>query len=394
MTDRTHAAVRVVGRYVDGLDVSVYGEPRPSVFEALRKEKGALRASPHGLREFGSIAGVPGGDLVLTTEGSGWCHFVLKNPAIKRLELTNRGECPQLMVQYRARTLHEHNLEKVGAVCDSLASFFLKGDHKTRVRRFDLAVDFQCEGWEMPEVKDVIGSRTGWKVHGRAERPTGTTFGSGKGPLQVVIYNKSGQVKGSEAEWVARDAWARAKDYDEGLPVIRVELRFFRKVLRQFKRPDSATGQPRGVDTITDLNSSIGDLVGYVVGGGGRRAWIRVASPDTRNLKSERREAASWWQAITRALLEGAPETGRIRQRSSSSSPDLRRTHSTLVTLAVQIAAREKAVGEPPVSKPEEYLGPILLQHLPGWLAAKDFGSFEEAVNFEVKKRASNGEAP
>ncbi len=395
MTGKANGALSVLGRYVDGLHVSVFGEPCSSVFEDLRSEKGLLRASPRGLREFRCISGVPGGPLMLTTEGGSRYQFVLRNGAVSRLEVTSRGHLPKVMIQFRANILHDHDLKEVDAVVERIAGFFLEPGFEAKVSRFDLAVDFQAQGWEMPERKDIITRLEGRAHDEGPARLTGRTFGSKKGPLQVEIYDKTARIAKHPKEGWVRQEWAAREAYDEWLPVFRVEVRFFRNVLRQFKREDAVTGRLTGVDSVSDLNSGVGDLVRHVLGDADANgARFLVASPDTRKRRSDRRRAAPWWEEIVRAFVENLPGTGRVRRRSASSGPDLKRARSTALTALVQTAAWERARGPRLLPSPEKYLGPALLQHLPAWLEAKGFGSWGEAVDFEVKKLVSSGKVP
>ncbi|MDP9480379.1 MAG: hypothetical protein M3R38_32745, partial [Actinomycetota bacterium] len=78
------------------------------------------------------------------------------------------------------------------------------------------------------------------------------------------------------------EVWRDGGKY-EGGDVWRVECRFFRKMLRGYR-----------VDTVLDLRSGLGNLVRAVVGGAGVKAWLRVASANTRDRRPVRRPAAPW----------------------------------------------------------------------------------------------------
>jgi hypothetical protein len=254
-------------------------------------------------------------------------------------------------------------------------------------------VDFPYAGWKMPERKDVITPAKGTTHDVGPERITGRTFGTDKGPLQVSIYDKTREIKKHRKEWM-REVWAREEAYDESLAVARVEFRFRRELMRQFRCPDPVTGEVRSINTIADLRSSEGDLICYVVGGDGTRPWFRVASPDTRQRRSDRREAAVWWKEISRVFLEDLPKTGRIRQRRASSRRDLRRTRRTFIAYAIKAAA-QAAIHEPhPAGTAEDFLGPVAREWLDDSLEARDLGSWDEAVASEVKRSRISGRSP
>ncbi len=388
------APTNILGKYCDGLGVSINGRPRMPVFEKLMAEKRALRDSAHRLRDVGPVPGLPGGPLMLTREGGGGYHFVLQHAAIKRLELAGWRRSSPVMVQFRAKPLHDHDLKEIEGIVDKVASYFLEWGFEVLVRRVDLALDVQFPDGKMPERQDIITRLEGRTYDESPERITGMKFGSDKGPQQVVIYNKTRQIQLHGGGWIMAD-WATRATYDQGLDVHRIEIRLFRDALRKFKCEDPLTGQLRGIETVSDLFFSTGDLLQDVLGrDGGKGSKFRIASPDTRHLKRDRRKSGPQGERIRRAFLEDALHTGRIRTHTPSSSPSLKSARSTAVTSAVLTAAWEFALHGRPPQPPEEYLGPSLLQHLPQWLKRKGHGSWEQAVVLQAKTLLSSGQAP
>ena len=369
----TTPAGQVLCRYVDGLELSIYGEPRSQVFEKFRAEKGALRASPRGLKRFGSISGVPGGDLMLSTEGGSRYQFVLYNGAVSRLEATSRGVLPNVMVRFRAKTLYENNFEETNAIAEAIATFFLRPGFEVKVRRFDLAVDFQCEGWVWPAIEDVDTRAKKREVYYEGGAITGMTFSKRRGPLQIVIYDKRREVDvHDKKEWM-EGVWATSGAYNEQLPVIRLELRFSRALLKDF-----------GIETVIDLRNHVGDVVWYAVGG--QKPWFRVASPG-------RPETAPWWHHIRNACLQDLPRSGRIRVRSDSLGGDPKRARSNLATYAVQSAAWDKVQGRNPAPSLQQYLGSVSMHYLPGGPKDDVFEYFEQAVDSMASKLVASGKA-
>jgi hypothetical protein len=386
--------VNILGKYCDALEVTISGRPKMAAFKWLEDERRALRQSAHLLRDVGAVPDVPGGPLMLTRKGGGGYHFVLQSAAIKRLELSGWRRSSQVMVQFRATTLHEHDLTEVAVIVDKIASHFLEGSFEVLVRRVDIALDVQFPNGEMPERQDVITRLTGRVYDEGPDRVTGMRFGSDKGPIQIVIYNKTRQIKARGGGWIEAD-WATRDTYDEGVDVHRVEIRLFRKFLGQFKREDPLTGQLRGIDGIQDLVSSTGDPLGYVLGGeGGKGSTLRIASPDSRHLKPDRRKSSPQWEEVRRAFLENALHAGRGRMYAPSSSPSPKKDRGLAVSYAVRVAALECLPDGHPPKPPEEYLGPSLLQELPHWLKRNGHGSWEQAVVLQAKEFLSSGMVP
>ena len=246
----TDEATNILGKYVDGLEVSVTGRLRMAVLERLRNERRALRASAHRLRDVGPVPGLPGGPLMLTRKGGGGYHFVLQHAAIKHLELAGWRRSAQVLVQFRAKPLHEIPLEEVQVLVDKIASYFVEGAFEVLVSRFDVALDVQFPGGKLPERKDMITRLEGTTYDKSPERVTGMRFGSDRGPLQLALYNKTREIRvHPENGWI-RAHWATSASYDAGLDVHRVEIRFFREILQDFRREDPLTGEVRGIDTI------------------------------------------------------------------------------------------------------------------------------------------------
>jgi hypothetical protein len=78
--------ITALGKHVDALHLSLFGEPRRVAFERLKATKNARRVS-----ELGVIPGVPGGPLMLKPRGRGRHPFIIQNQAFE-LRLTD-GEC-------------------------------------------------------------------------------------------------------------------------------------------------------------------------------------------------------------------------------------------------------------------------------------------------------------
>jgi hypothetical protein len=67
-------AVSIVGQYVDGLQINIYGVPRQDAFNMLKAEK-----KPGTVSDLGVLSGVPGGPLKLRSNGRGRFPYVVEN---------------------------------------------------------------------------------------------------------------------------------------------------------------------------------------------------------------------------------------------------------------------------------------------------------------------------
>ncbi len=307
----------MLSKYVDALRVSIQGRLKDEIIEAL----GA--AKEEALREFGdgragdfAVPGLPGGPLRISPTARNKYEFILRNGAVY-LEVTSWANLPALIIQPMAYVFYQHDLGEVETMVDDIAAFFLEPGFEILVSSFHLAVDFQGEGFELPDARDVVTRARKRKVEGDGPEPNTMTFGRRNGALQVQIYDKTEELKKSGKGWM-RDVWREGGRYTEGLAAWRVEYRFSRKKLRELS-----------INTIADLRVGMGDLVQAVVGDGGAGPWIRIASPDTRGHGQDRRPAAPWWEDIKAASLDGIPATG-LLDEPSQREPDLGHTETML----------------------------------------------------------------
>ncbi len=377
------SSIVVLGKYCDALYVSVLGRLKPGVAEDLHDAKRSLTGCD-GMEETILVTPeLPGGPFRLRPHGRGRYGFVLDNAVLRRLEITEATNLPALLLQFDTRALYENDLEGLGAMVEDVAGSFLTPDFEVRVNRFDLAVDFQSEGWALPDRTDVVTRARKWALDGDSLKPNCATFGRRNETVQVQIYNKTEKLgKGGNA-WM-EEVWRDGGEY-EGGDVWRVECRFFRKMLRGY-----------GVDTVPDLRLGLGTLVRAVVGGAGVKPWLRVASANTRDRRSELRPAAPWWEEICQALLDGEPETGLPGDRGMK-KPDLDHTEAMLVAYVARWTALGGGEGFSSKTSLDDVLD-SLKDCITERLDSKGL-TFEEAVNRktgEVRATASpvTGEPP
>jgi len=247
----------VLGKYVDGLRVSIQGRLKDEIIGALGAAKEeALRRSRDGRAGDFAVPGLPVGPLRISPTARNKYEFILRNGAVY-LEVTSWANLPALIIQPMACVFYQHDLGEVEAMVDDIAAFFLEPGFEILVSSFHLAVDFQGEEFELPDARDVITRARKRKVEGDGPEPNTMTFGRRNGALQVQIYDKTEELGKSGKGWM-RDVWREGGRYTEGFAVWRVEYRFSRKKLREL-----------GINTIADLRVGMGDLVQAVVGDGG-----------------------------------------------------------------------------------------------------------------------------
>ena len=324
--------VIVLGKFVDALRASVGGLLDAELVGVLTGKRRDLDESGEGRARIGPVPGLPGGDFFLLPRSRGKYQFVLENEAVY-LEATTRPNLPALIVQFRSRVLYEHDLESLETIVDDIAGFFLLPGYSCKVSRFDLALDFQADGWELPDIEDgVTRARKKSLDEHKGTTPVCMTLGRRNGTLQVQIYNKTEELKESKKKWM-HQIYRENDRYDASLPVWRVELRFFGKLLREMD-----------VSTVADLSSGLGDLVRVVVGSEGVKPWVQITDPDHRDHRRDRRPAAPWWEEVSASLVEGMPTTGRVRVRGSR-NPSREHTLKMVLAYSKKLAAWEKTGG-------------------------------------------------
>lgn len=379
----------VLGKFADALYVSVKGRIRDHAHRLLSTRKSQLQLEGIDSAEVFVVPGLPGGPLRLQRSGERKYAWVLVNEVL-RLSATARGDLPSLWIEFLSHALYQYDLRELESIVDIVANAFLEGDSEVRVSRYDVAVDFQYREMRVPDYRDVVTRARTFNNHGSmGSGYNSVVFGKEWGSIQAEIYNKTTEIKQRSEKYWMYDAWKERGAYQEGFPVWRAELRFFRQVLREMKDGDHDSGE-NGIRTIADLRESLGDLMGYAVGGvGWRGSWIRVASPESRERRPDRRPPALWWEAIRPEFLKDELVTGRVRGRSGGEH-NSKHTLNMLLAYSGKYAAQEKGErSEVGVSLDECLLS--VKEDLMEILNAKG-QSWEEHVDnkeFQLRKKAA-----
>lgn len=327
---KEYTVLTTLGQYPDALYLSAKYELPENLRELLTAAKLKAQETEEGLVVLGAVKGLPGGPLYVKRHGRGKYQFILENADVYA-EITTWKNLPTVQIQFKAHMLYEFGL----SACEKLSyrllrSFGAPKGTEPKVTRFDLCTDFQpSSGWRPPEMPDVVTRARSRYVNFKGSKINAVTLGERSGALQVQIYNKSNEILVSGKTWMY-DVWRASGNYQEGVPVWRVEVRFFRLGLHQFD-----------INTVRELLASIGDLALYSVGSDA--PWVRVCEPETRhysdNNNSGRREPAEWWLVVIGAMRSGLSSSGRKRRR-----PRLGSSFARAVKMAGAYMAKASAI--------------------------------------------------
>jgi hypothetical protein len=303
MIQKENELTTILGRHIDALTVSVKFEFPACLKRILDAAKEQAREDDGGkMLLVDNMTGVPGGAWYIRAKGRATYQYVIENASFY-IELSVMGHLPSLVVQFKAATLYEYEPESYEVFVERLARYFIgpKLSCSHWVSRCDLAVDFQEPNFTLPEMADVITRARDRTVNYKGDRANTLTLGKRHGGLQAQIYNKSEELLTSDKAWMY-EVWRASEQYQEGYPVWRCEVRWFRQGLRSLE-----------VTTLGDLLASLGDLACLSVGESSG-SWLRIADPDSRHKESQDRGVASWWSAVQSALKSGLLASGRKRK--------------------------------------------------------------------------------
>lgn len=329
-------SVEVLSVNLDSLYLSIHGELNQFADSIIPAAKEQAQLDDEDLYQLPDLSGIPGGPFYVSRKGASRDYpYVLQNARF-RVNMTRRGGSrPTLTVQVKSDLLYEYDLPSVETAVHRLCQYLLEDAYRITVSRADIAVDFQDPSWRFPDMQDCNTRARSRFVHYEGKHVTGMTFGRHQGSMQVQIYRKSETLVGDNKQWM-REIWASSGNYDEELPVFRVEVRFYRELLRELKGPDGS------LCTISDLYSSLGDLADYAVCG--RKPFFRVVDELYRLTglsqgHSERQEDAPWWSTLKHAFKRLSGSQGRKRIND-----ELRYQYTKAVTRAAGALASAAAI--------------------------------------------------
>ena len=322
--------VSILGRHVDTLEVSVRFDFPDTPKVLLDAAKDEPKNDETGLALFApTIPGLPGGPCYIRAYGRRKYQWLIENGSFFA-ELSTWKSQPALLFKFKAATLYEYDPDQYGAIVDTFVRALIgsKLEYSHKVRRVDLAVDFQQPDFSLPDMPDVITRAKERVVNWDRNTPNAITLGKRENALQVQLYNKSSEVLVS-GKWWMWDVWAASGNYESLLPVWRVECRWFREGLHQFD-----------LDTLDDVLAALGDLARYSVGES-NGVWLRIADPASRDDQTQTRAAASWWSSVVHALKDGLLTSGRKR-KGYDPQPSLDHLIKLLGSLLAKIGALQR----------------------------------------------------
>ena len=338
------SGLRVVGRRLDWVQFSANpvqggGNLREDVVASLEGMRAA--ALDHGAAAPFPVPashGVPGGALggvthLFPDDVLGPYRVCLENwPTTVRI--TRSPILPSLLVDhFGAAPIDTDFGSRLDArpVCDR----FLDGGYSTAVAGCEVAIDYQYPGLNAP-LREHIVTRS--RKHLASGFGTGL-YGSPAGGLQWIISD----VPAAFEDEQIRDGWEASGGYRRGLPVYRLQVRFFGPVLRAMR----VQGKGPGIRTLEELYESMGDLLGVALGDERHRPWFGVidASAGAGPRYSER-ATAGWWAGLREAALEGLPSSARRRTNAEAYLEDRKAaSFGRLLTSAVKRIARHAGRG-------------------------------------------------
>lgn len=271
--------VRELASGIDALYLSGRTELEDSFLDGLERARDRAR---------GSDASVPYrlGGVEFGLAPYGWHRYGFRlSHEYGLIGFTGSKKLPAIRVQPRAELLHGMGARAAFETFSGLLASV--GDIQWGASRVDLFADVQG-WWPIVEERDRFvcraTTRDTFEVAGEL---TGFQFGRRKGGgLSARIYEKSGHVCKTGAEWV-RDMWGRSYAADE--PVARIEFEFGRSVLKEC-----------GVDSPEDVFESAAGMWGYAT------EWLSYRDR-SRDGTRARWPVAAEWEAIRSVSLRDRP---------------------------------------------------------------------------------------
>ncbi len=290
----------VLGVHLDALTVSV-----PKAFRFPENWAEELRALKREMQELGDLSssrevlevdGVPGGPFKLSPTRHGHYQFRFANG---RFYVEGRvwDNLPALIVQAKAELLYEYpGVDPFETFCQRIAVELLRvgrdgaeGMHLLP-SRIDVAVDFQCEGFGIPERKDIVTDARKVDYNYEGLEPVTVTMGKRTNPVQVQLYDKTREVKISSKEWML-DVFEASGQFRESLAVWRLETRMRRAYLND-----------AGINGMASLKDRLPMAFATIVNDR-NSSWVRFLDPVSDG-QSNRRPPAGWFSQIMSTLRQ------------------------------------------------------------------------------------------
>jgi hypothetical protein len=280
------SGVRVLQQGIDSIWLNVYGSLREDVALCLDLAKENAQASEEGDWSLSPLPPFDGTTPLVHASGVRYYDWHCRSEDITvTLRKPGRSPLPAAVVRVSAQALWRlggGGRQAVELAGDYLRPLFEEGSYEVRVKRVDLATDFQ--GWA-PGVGDLAGvvrRADSLDVHW-GEGDAIETIAAGRSKVvRVSLYHKSLQVRKAGLGWV-ESKWSAVEGYVPSLPVWRLEYQFGREFLHE-----------RKVEALADLWPVLPALWAYGVG------WFSVRTPNPGDPDHrERWTITPAWQALS-----------------------------------------------------------------------------------------------
>ncbi len=353
-----------------------------------------------------------GSPLLMRTKGSEGFNWILHNSSLTLA--VNRGSKMAILGQVRCSSEylwsvhHEDGIQDLGKAISAVHVFLMSvfGDYIVlQPSAYDLAVDVvnldlnTIEGVkeyfitraQLDDEMPLDAREVDWMIDGpdsikrRWRRVTGLSFGSRNGQVSALIYDKTHEIKykSPNKTWF-HDLWRTKKHedgspvWDEESPVVRIELRFKRRALHEFKCDEEF----HGIESAYQLDEVTPGLWAYAVGhvGGGADdlpdGWLRYVVP-TDDTNRSRWPVHPDWEVIQRAFIpQPLPESDVEREE---------RERVEYLRLAdEELAARPLSAKKVKVSACRKPAAPVQTSSVPPAAPAFDIKPFIRKRHYEV----------
>ena len=331
------SSVKIVGAGVDTLVMNIYpidsagAVVKRRVASDLQQELTLLKERAQVEEEDKPSRFVfDSGNLFMRTKGSEGFNWILHNESLTLA--VNRGSKMAMLGQVRLSSEYLWTVGNLDKAISDVHLFLMDvfgDDIMLQPSSIDLAVDVVgLDVGNVQEVKEHFITRAQLddqmpvdvaedgmidgpdRIKRRWRKITGLPFGARTGQVSALLYDKTHEIKykSPKKAWF-HDIWLSVKDdqdkpvWDGEAPVWRIEMRFKRRALHEFKIEDEF----HGIENAYDLQERLPLLWSYAVGhvGGGSDGlpdgWLRYVVP-TEDTNRSRWPVRLEWQVIQSAF--------------------------------------------------------------------------------------------
>lgn len=261
---------KIVSSAIDTIECSIYVDLKDEIISELYDAKQEAR------KYYKNVEFYLGDQRFVMYPNRGkYYEYLLKSDKYE-LDITTSSNLPTVSAKIKSITLYEMGplkaLEKLYAAIEILGEIKEK-----KIKRIDLCVDFQ--DW-IPKERDIdrFICKATYRPTDRDENSV-TGFRLITKKMLVRIYDKTKEIIVSKKPWFY-DVWQQNPDYQEGIPVWRVEIQLRREKLVEI-----------GIDTVDDALESLRGIWEFGL------EWAELKKP-TRNKQRTRWPIDRRWKHL------------------------------------------------------------------------------------------------